>query len=101
MFTIEFTTIAQKLIKKYIKPDKILAKSFIKTLEFLREDPFYSGLNTHKVSTIRSYNVWSSRINGDWRLIWTFDTVTNQPKIICLEVGTHSGAAQVYTKKSS
>jgi mRNA-degrading endonuclease YafQ of YafQ-DinJ toxin-antitoxin module len=101
MFVLKFSKSVSKSIKKYIKGNSKLEKSFIKTLEILRLNPFHNSLNTHKVDTKRNKDVWSSRINGDWRVAWIFDEETKSAIIICVEIGTHSGSSQMYNSKSS
>lgn len=100
MFDVRYTLIYLKTYKKKIQKDKKLKKALSKTIEKLKEDPFHSSLNTHKVDTKRNKDIYSSRITGDWRVGWVFDKDKKTAIIICLELGTHSGADQIYTKKS-
>jgi mRNA-degrading endonuclease YafQ of YafQ-DinJ toxin-antitoxin module len=79
---------------------KVLIKSLSKVLETLKSEPFYPSLKTHKVDIPDQKSVYSSRITGDWRLIWEFDDEDNMV-ILCLKLGTHGGANQVYTTKSN
>lgn len=100
MFELQFQDAFRKRFHKYIKKDQKLLKALNKTLELMMQNPFYSSLNTHKVDTKRNKDIWSSRITGDWRIGWIFDEKAKKAIIICLEVGTHSGASQIYDKAS-
>jgi mRNA-degrading endonuclease YafQ of YafQ-DinJ toxin-antitoxin module len=100
MYELAYTLTYLKIYKKYIQKDQKLLKALNKTLELMTQNPFYSSLNTHKVDTKRNKDIYSSRITGDWRIGWVFDEKAKKAIIICLEVGTHSGASQIYTKAS-
>ncbi len=89
-----------KTYKKKIKKDKKLEKSVLKAIEILKKDPFHNSLKTHKVDTKRNKDIYSSSITGDWRIGWIFDENRQTAIIICLEIGTHSGAEQIYKTKS-
>jgi mRNA-degrading endonuclease YafQ of YafQ-DinJ toxin-antitoxin module len=93
---IRYTLTYLKLYKKYVFNNFKLKKSFDKTINILLEDPFYPSLKTHKVDTIRNKEIYSSRVNGDWRVGWIFDKGTQEKIIICLEIGTHSGSTKIY-----
>lgn len=101
MFEIVFSDHFKKTFRKVIEKDQVLKASLQKALDILTQNPFYSSLQSHKVDTKRNKNVWSSRVNGDWRIVWVFDDETKKTVILCLEVGTHSGSNQIYPKKSS
>lgn len=98
-YKLEFSISVIKSIKKNFKNNTVLQKAFKKTRDLLFNDPFYPSLKTHKVDTILNSDVYSSRINGDWRIIWQFDEESKTATILCLELGTHSGANQVYKNK--
>lgn len=101
MFTLIFD---DKFIIAYdakIRGNIKLEKAVQKTFKLLETDPKYPSLKTHKVDTKKHNNVFSSRISGDWRIIWTFNEQSKVATIICLELGTHGGANQVYKRKSS
>lgn len=100
MYELSYTLTYLKIYKKYIQKDQKLLKALNKTLDLIMQNPFYSSLNTHKVDTKRNKDIYSSRITGDWRIGWMFDEKDKKAIIICLEVGTHSGASQIYTKAS-
>jgi|LakMenEpi03Aug12_release.lakeMendotaPanAssembly.Ray.scaffolds.fasta_scaffold118014_3 mRNA-degrading endonuclease YafQ of YafQ-DinJ toxin-antitoxin module len=100
MYELAYTLTYLKIYKKYIQKDQKLLKALNKTLELMMQNPFYSSLNTHKVDTKRNKDIYSSRITGDWRIGWVFDEKAKKAIIICLEVGTHSEASQIYAKAS-
>ncbi len=101
MYELKFNKIFLRIFKKYFKKNQKLSKSLTKTLEKIRKDPFDISLKTHKVDTIRNKDIYSSSITADWRLGWIFEEKTNNPIIICLEMGTHSSSTQIYNKKSN
>jgi len=96
IFTPEF----EKDYQRETKNDVKIRQKILKTLEYLQQNPFYPSLKSHKVDTKKYENVWSSWITSDLRLVWQFD---NEQKltIICLQIGKHSGANQIYKHKSS
>jgi mRNA-degrading endonuclease YafQ of YafQ-DinJ toxin-antitoxin module len=101
MFTLifddKFITVYDAKIQGNLKLEKAVQKTF----HLLEIDPKYRSLKTHKVDTKNHDNVFSSRITGDWRIIWAFDEPSKTATIICLELGTHGGANQVYKRKSN
>ena len=99
-YTIRFEKQFSKVFTKNFKNDKALTKALEKAISNLRMDPFYASLKTHKVDVIDEKEVFSSRVAGDWRLIWNFDQDNNMI-IICLKLGTHGGGNKVYLKKSN
>ena len=66
----------------------------------LKSDPRYPSLKSHKVDTIENKNVWVSWITGDLRLVWYYNE-KKELVITCIQVGTHSGANQIYNQTSS
>ena len=66
-----------------------------KVLEQLKEDPFYSSLQSHKVNTSNFGRCWSSWVTGDTRIIWDLDE-NNNLIILLLDIGKHSGSEKVY-----
>jgi mRNA-degrading endonuclease YafQ of YafQ-DinJ toxin-antitoxin module len=99
MFSLETLESFWKNYQKIVKGNSVLKKQVQSTLEQLIRDPFYPSLKTHKVDTKKYDNVWSSRVSGDVRVVWSFDK-NNRLVILVLELGTHSGANQVYKNKS-
>ena len=95
MYTLDFTDGFWKVYKKLVKGNQALIHKFTKALELLSDNPFYPSLKTHKVSTKKYENVYSSWVNGDVRIVWAF--AENQELVILiLEAGTHSGTNQIY-----
>jgi mRNA interferase YafQ len=61
-----------KLFVKITKNNSLLKIKIIACIEKLAQDPFYPSLRSHKVDTKKYNEVWSSSINGDWRIVWAF-----------------------------
>jgi addiction module RelE/StbE family toxin len=93
-FDLKFTPEFLKDYKKLTSKNKVLIKKINKTLVLLSKDPFYNSLKSHKVDTLESNDVWSSRVTGDVRIIWMYGE--ERKLIILLETGTHSGSNKVY-----
>lgn len=84
-----------KKFKKLIKNNKQLEKQILKTLNLLRQSPFYPSLKTHKVIDVDGDHAFSSWVNTDLRVLWDF--VENEPRLIDLiDLGGHSGSNKVY-----
>lgn len=96
MFELKYTLTYLKVYKKYVLKDQKLQKALEKTLDTIKINPFHTALKTHRVDTRRNFDVWSSSVTGDWRVVWVFDNEVKSAAIICLELGTHSGANQIY-----
>lgn len=56
---------------------------------------FDKRLITHKVGTKNLGKRYSSRVDGDLRLIWDFDE-NDRLILLLLDIGGHSGAKKVY-----
>jgi|688.fasta_scaffold139235_2 mRNA-degrading endonuclease YafQ of YafQ-DinJ toxin-antitoxin module len=95
MYAVQFDVNFTKSYKKVIKGNAVLEKKFIKSIKLLAQNPKHPSLNSHKVDIIDQSEVWSSWVTGDVRLIWIYDQ-DKKSIIICLKVGTHSGANKVY-----
>ena len=95
MFHINFTKYADKKTRKLISKNNSLQKFLLETLELLSESPFDFGLRTHKVNSRKYGLAYSSRINGDLRLIWDFDG-QEVVFITIQDIGGHSGGNAVY-----
>jgi mRNA-degrading endonuclease YafQ of YafQ-DinJ toxin-antitoxin module len=94
MFILNFDDHFTKQFTSKIKGNVKFEKSIEKTFDLLETDPFYPSLKTHKVDTKKYDDVFSSRITGDWRIIWSFNSESQTATIICLELGTHGGASK-------
>lgn len=93
-FELELSRKAYKKIYKLIEKNKGLRQAFSKVFEILAKDPFDLRIKSHKANTKYAGLVYSSRVNGDIRIIWQFD---NKKIIIyILDVGGHSGNNKVY-----
>jgi mRNA-degrading endonuclease YafQ of YafQ-DinJ toxin-antitoxin module len=82
---------ASKLIRQRRLSLEILNQSLFQ----LSKDPFANNLRTHKVSTRNFGQKYSSRINGDLRIIWCFEE-DESIVILLLDIGGHSGNRSVY-----
>lgn len=77
------------------KGDQKLQKRVQKVFKLLRLDPFYPSLKTHKANTKNYGEKWSSRVSGDIRIIWDYDS-ENKLIILLLDIGGHSGTHKIY-----
>jgi mRNA-degrading endonuclease YafQ of YafQ-DinJ toxin-antitoxin module len=59
------------------------------------ENPFIPELHTHKVISKEFGSAFSSRVNGDIRIIWNYDKF-GVMTILLLDLGGHSGFGRVY-----
>ena len=84
-----------KSAKKLIKQKRITVDRLDSVVKRLAEDPFENGLKTHKVNSRIKGLQYSSRVDGDLRIIWNFDKNENLV-IILLDLGGHSGNKAVY-----
>lgn len=94
-YKVHLTKIFKTKIKKLFKQGRIRKNHFEKVFKLLENNPFYKSLKTHKVETKNFDQAWSSRIDGDLRLIWNFDN-ENKITILILDIGGHSGGSKVY-----
>jgi mRNA-degrading endonuclease YafQ of YafQ-DinJ toxin-antitoxin module len=95
MYQLEQSQAFIRDLKKLIKSKRISFSKVDKVFYQLAKDPFASSLKTHKVSS-KNYGLqYSSRLDGDLRLIWNFDA-NRKLVIIMLDIGGHSGADSVY-----
>ena len=93
-YSIRITKNLNKKIRKLIKGDKRLDSRLRKVFKFLKIDPFYKGLRTHKVNTSKWGEVYSSRVTGDLRILWDF--VEEELVILIIDIGGHEGSKSVY-----
>jgi mRNA-degrading endonuclease YafQ of YafQ-DinJ toxin-antitoxin module len=96
MFELTFSSNVDKAIKKHFVNNNILMKKLSKTIQLLSINPKHNSLKSHKVDTKNNDEVWSSSVTGDWRIIWEYDEDMGVARILCLELGTHSGGNGVY-----
>ena len=84
----------ERKARKLLRNNQRLKKSFDKTIKQLAEDPFYSGLKTHRVD-VEGDKPYSSWVTGDLRITWEFSE--NRVNVIdLLDFGGHSGSNKVY-----
>jgi len=97
LISIKFSKYAEKKAKKLIAKNHQIANKLEDVLLKLKSNPFSDSLHTHKVNSKLFGIKFSSRINGDLRLIWDFDEQTGEVSIIEIyDIGGHSGSSAVY-----
>lgn len=95
MYNLLVTKPFEKSYKRLTSRDHLLEQKIQKTFKFLRSDPSYPGLNSHKVSTRDYGERWSSWVTGDIRIIWDYDDQESLV-LLLLDIGGHSGKQSVY-----
>jgi mRNA-degrading endonuclease YafQ of YafQ-DinJ toxin-antitoxin module len=80
---------------KLIKLRRISFSLFEERLRILSINPFDKNLKTHKVNSKKIGLAYSSSLNADIRIIWSFDQEENLC-IHLLDIGGHSGSNSVY-----
>lgn len=95
MYILVFTKDFDESYIRLTKGNADTQKRIQKAITFLRQDPFYPSLRTHKANSKNYGEKWSSWVTGDIRIIWDFDS-EKQLTILLLTVGTHSGTHKVY-----
>ena len=95
MYLIKQSKIFKKSVEKLIKQRRVALGKINKVVVKLSSDPFDQSLKTHKVNTRALGLRYSSRVDGDLRIIWSFDE-DNNLIIHLLDIGGHSGAKGVY-----
>ena len=95
MYLIKQSKQFKKSVLKLIQQQRLKLEDLNLVIIKLSQDPFYKGLRTHKVNTKKLGLKYSSRVDGDLRIIWSFDS--NKNLIIhLLDIGGHSGNRSVY-----
>lgn len=85
-----------KKVKKIVGKNKLLGELILNKLNELSLNPNNPKLRTHTVDAMFFGTCNSSRINGDLRIIWRYDS--NRFTILnILNIGGHSGTHKVYT----
>ncbi|MEI6462486.1 MAG: cytotoxin [bacterium] len=95
MFQIIPSNRFKSIYKKLIKNNKILEKQIDLVLMLIEINPKDQRLKTHKVNTNDGIMSWSSRVNGNIRIIWNYGK-DNHNEIRLLKIGGHSGKDKVY-----
>ncbi|MBT6842901.1 MAG: plasmid stabilization protein [Candidatus Melainabacteria bacterium] len=95
MYKLIFTKPFDRDLRKFCKNREQLINRIEKVLDILQADPFHEILRTHKVNSKNHGTAFSSRINGDLRIIWNFSQ--DKIQIFLLDIGGHSGKDKVYS----
>ncbi len=99
-FNFEFSEEYLRNAKKLIKSKRLSLDTLNDALEKLSENPLDSSLKSHKVSSKNYGKAWSSRIDGDIRIIWQLRIIwqysNKKIEIFVLDIGGHSGFKRVY-----
>lgn len=95
MYTLRPAVFFERQYKKIIKHNEILRSKVEKTFLLLKENPLHTSLRTRKVSTPSHGVRYSSRVTGDIRIIWDYDS-SDELVILLLDIGGHSGSRKVY-----
>ena len=92
-YFLHYTSEYERDFKKIVRKDKLLASRIINVSEKLIVNPFSVSLRTHIVRISSLGRVYSSKVSGDIRILWTLE----EENIILLHrIGGHSGSSKVY-----
>jgi len=94
-YILRFTKTYETKYQKITKRDSKLKDKIIKIHELLSLDPHNPVLQSHKVDAVKYGPSWSSRVTGDIRIIWNYDSNQNLV-ILVFTLGSHSGNDKVY-----
>jgi len=95
MYTANQTNYFLKRAKKLVNKNKKVAKEIDVCIQKLLKDPRDPSLKSHKVITPNFDIAYSSRVNGDLRIIWDYSE--KQIYVLdLLDIGGHSGSTKVY-----
>lgn len=92
-YSIHYTNEFDRELGKILKNKRDLAKRVDITIERIKKDPFIASLKTHTVKVSSFGRVYSSRVNGDYRIIWTIE---EEGVILLQRIGSHSNSSKVY-----
>lgn len=95
MYTLRFLESFKPTYNAIVKRNLEKEKRTEKTLNFLRQEPFYPSLKSHKVNTRSFGERWSSWVSPDLRIIWDFDP-KEKMRIIIFAIVTHTGTHREY-----
>lgn len=95
MYKIRFLDHADKKLRKLIKKHRITQNYLEAKLKEFAINPVLPMFRTHKVNTRGFGKKFSSRLDGDLRLIWDYDSENNLV-IYIFDIGGHSGGSKVY-----
>lgn len=89
MFKIEKSKYFNKKAKKLTKNNFKLALKIADVVLDLSEDPLLPSLLSHKVNTPKFGECFSSRVTGDIRIIWRYDSNNRLEILELLDLGGH------------
>jgi mRNA-degrading endonuclease YafQ of YafQ-DinJ toxin-antitoxin module len=92
MFQFLSNNLFKKNYKNLVKNNKKLKAKIDLTLIKLANNPQDPTLGSHKVNLSLYGEVWSSKVNGDTRIIWDYNN-SGEIEIILINIGGHN---QVY-----
>jgi mRNA-degrading endonuclease YafQ of YafQ-DinJ toxin-antitoxin module len=92
-FVLHYTSKYERDFKKIVRKDKLLASKVRDVSEKLSVNPFSIGLRTHIVRISSLGRVYSSKVSGDIRILWTLE---EEDIILLHRIGGHSGSSNVY-----
>ena len=92
-FLLHYTSEYERDFKKIARKDKSLALKILDVSEELSVNPFSIGLRTHMVRISSLGRVYSSKVSGDIRILWTLE---EEDIILLHRIGGHSGSSKVY-----
>lgn len=94
MYELELTERFKTKYRKLAKNNSQLTEKISIIFDRLRKDPFQKNLKTHKVHVSQLGEVFSSRVTGDLRVLWSVKN--NVCTLMLLDIGGHSGKRSVY-----
>lgn len=80
-------------LRRIAKKDRLLEQKIIGVTKKLAKDPLNKKLGGHVVVTSLYGRAYSSRVNGDVRILWIR---VGERELLLLRVGGHSGSSKVY-----
>lgn len=83
----------ERELRKILRNKRELARRVGIVVKRIKGDPFGGSLRTHSVKVPSFGRVYSSRVNGDYRIIWTLE---EEEIILLRRIGSHSGSSKVY-----
>jgi mRNA-degrading endonuclease YafQ of YafQ-DinJ toxin-antitoxin module len=95
MYHVVLSKIFEKRLALFVNQNKALEDKISNALDSLASDPTNPSLKSHKVNSKDFGMVWSSRVTGDLRLLWIYDSKIKLV-IIALTLGTHTDKYKVY-----
>jgi len=95
MFTLRASISYHNSLRKLVRSNESIKIRLMSVLKKLSLNPTDSSLQSHKVNTVDHGVCWSSRVTGDIRIIWDYDS-SKKLSLILLDIGGHSGSHRVY-----